>query len=330
MYAERLQNAEVSGNGKPYFKRVGHCLYRNSASSIYYALVKKSGKQHRKSLKTTDRQLAQRRLDDFRGQVARFITPTKDKSTTFKELAKEWFDTAKTRYKASSAAGAENCLRQLNKHFGRVPVRNVTRADLHNWEKIRGAEIGASSFNHERTFLVAVLNLAIREGLITENPALAIARRKMPKRKIAIPSKEQFVTLIKTIRSFDCRAWEGADLTEILAYSGMRLSEATGMVWADIDFERGQFVVTGGPKGTKNHEARTVPLFPALRALLERMKHQKQPNPRQRIITINTAKKVISTACQKSGLPHFHHHLFRHFFVSQAIENGVDFKTIAP
>ncbi len=314
---------------KPFFKRVGQCLYRNSENGIYYALVKKRGKQHRKSLKTTDRQFAERKLTDFRSLVSRSIAPTKDRNMTFMELAKDWFDAAKTRYKESSAKGAEVCFRMLNKHFGLLPVRNITTADCHDWEKKRGADLSASSFNHERTFLVAVFNYAMREGLMATNPALTLARRKMPKHKVIIPTKEQFATLVKTIRAYDNRAWDGADLVEILAYSGMRLSEATNMVWSEVDFDRGQFVVTGGAKGTKNHEARAVPLFPALRALLERMKQQQQPQPTQRVIPINTAKKVIAHACQQAGLPHFHHHLFRHFFVSQAIENGVDFKTIS-
>jgi integrase len=98
----------------------------------------------------------------------------------------------------------------------------------------------------------------------------------------------------------------------------------------DIDFERDQFTVTGGAKGTKNHEARAVPLFPAVRALLERIRHEGQETTaNQRVISIGTAKTAIRNACKKPGLPHFHHHLFRYFFVSQAIEVGVDFKTIA-
>jgi hypothetical protein len=223
MHAERPQNAHLTVNNKPIFKRVGQCLYRNTASGIYYALVKKRGKQHRKSLRTTDRLFAGRKLIEFRRQVNGFIMPTKDRNITFMELANDWFGAAKTRYKASA----------------------------------------------------------------------------------------------------------GVDLVELLAYSGMRLSEATGMVWTEIDFERGQFTVTGGAKGTKNHEARTVPLFPALRKLLERIKQQEQIEPTQRVIQINSAKKVICHACKKAGLPHFHHHLFRHFFVSQAIENNVDFRTIS-
>jgi integrase len=47
------------------------------------------------------------------------------------------------------------------------------------------------------------------------------------------------------------------------------------------------------------------------------------------LISIASAKKSVGSACKKAKLPHFHHHLFRHFFVSQAIEAGVDFKTIA-
>jgi integrase len=37
----------------------------------------------------------------------------------------------------------------------------------------------------------------------------------------------------------------------------------------------------------------------------------------------------MQSACKKAGLPEFHHHSLRHFFVSNAIEQGVDFKTIA-
>jgi integrase len=103
------------------------------------------------------------------------------------------------------------------------------------------------------------------------------------------------------------------------------------MTWGEVDFERSQFVVTGGINGTKNHEARPVPLFPAMRSLLERMKSERETpvNYAERIIPTGHARKAMATACKKAGLPHFHHHLFRHFFVSQAIEAGVDFKTIA-
>jgi integrase len=37
----------------------------------------------------------------------------------------------------------------------------------------------------------------------------------------------------------------------------------------------------------------------------------------------------MESACKNAGLPHFTHHHMRHFFCSNAIEAGIDFKAIA-
>jgi len=329
MQAQPLEN-DKPDHCEPYFKRVAECLYRHSNTGKYYGLVKRRGKQFRKSLRTTDRQLAERRLAEFRNGVGRHANPTQDPAVTFMELAKDWFELAKTRLKPSSSKGLAISFRQLNKHFGILPVRKIAIVDCHNWERKRGGQVGASAFNHDRTALVAVLNHAVQEGLLLENPALAIERRTLPRRKIVIPSKAEFGLLVETIRSLDNRAEAGAKLVELLAYSGMRLGEAVNLTWGEVDFERNQFTVTGGQTGTKNHEARVVPLFPAMRSLLERIQaEQGKPKSSDPVSPIGTAKKAIKTACKKASLPNFYHHLLRHFFVSQAIEAGVDFKTIA-
>ena len=70
----------------PAFNRVAECLCRHPNSGVYYALVKRNGKQIRKSLKTPDCQLAEWRLADFRSKVDRNTNATKDRSTTFMEL----------------------------------------------------------------------------------------------------------------------------------------------------------------------------------------------------------------------------------------------------
>ena len=53
------------------------------------------------------------------------------------------------------------------------------------------------------------------------------------------------------------------------------------------------------------------------------------PKPDERIIPIDSAKKAIESACKKLGLPQYGHHTCRHFFCSNAIEAGIDFKVIA-
>ena len=48
----RENNPDPAGN-QPLFHKVAENLYRLESSDGYYALVKKSGKQFRRSLKTT-------------------------------------------------------------------------------------------------------------------------------------------------------------------------------------------------------------------------------------------------------------------------------------
>lgn len=60
--------------GQPGFAKVAEYLYGNESSGIYYALVRPHSKQFRRSLRTSDRQLANRRLAYFRNKVTH-LTP---------------------------------------------------------------------------------------------------------------------------------------------------------------------------------------------------------------------------------------------------------------
>src|SRR5881392_4456128 len=55
-------------NGKGAFQKVGECLYRYSSNGVYYARIKSGGKEIRRSLETTDRELAKRELARFKDE----------------------------------------------------------------------------------------------------------------------------------------------------------------------------------------------------------------------------------------------------------------------
>lgn len=177
--------------------------------------------------------------------------------------------------------------------------------------------------------LKSIFDCAIERGIILDNPAHILKRRKIQSKPIVIPSHEEFESLLKGIRGLDGRAKEAINLVQLLAYSGMRLGEAIRITWAEVDFDGGRFTVTGGDVGTKNHEVRVVPLFPKLKEFLEVLHQEKDPEPRAKIISIESAKKSIIASCKAQKLPHFTHHCLRHYFVSNAIEKNIDFKTIA-
>ena len=315
---------------KPVFHKVGQNLYRLESSGKYYALLKRGGKQIRKSLKTDDKALAMRRLGELREKVTRLNQTKGAGKLTFQELGKRWLAN-QIGLKPASISRLDICLKGLAPVFGDVPVRNITSRHCEDWIARRGKEISASSYKHERRVLIALLDYAMRDGLILGNPAEdVVPTRKIARPKTIIPTREQFRVLVETLRlRNDSRAQPAADLLELLAYSGMRLNEATSMTWEDADWERGTFVVTGGERGTKNLEARVVPLFPALRELLERLRGDRQPEATERIIPIRDAKTAIIKACKDAKLPRFLHHSMRHYFCSNAIEAGIDFKVIA-
>ncbi len=324
-----MVNAIETASAAPVFRKVAECLYRHAPTGIYYGLVKRNARQFRKSFKTTDRKLAERSLAEFRQKVGRLTRRDNLGKVTFAELAAAWIAVHRTKLKRNSSDRLDAGIKQLNRFFGTLSVRGITETELREWERRYSPQVSASWFNMQRLILQNLLRHAMREGLLLDNPAMSIARRKLPKPNRFIPSREQFRRLVAQIRLADCRAQAGGDLVELLAYSGMRLTEATSLLWGDVDFERGSFVVTGGEQGTKNHEARIVPLFPALRNFLLRLKGETNPASTDRVIPINGARTAMSIACRKTGIPDFTHHTLRHFFVSNCIEAGADFKTIA-
>lgn len=222
--------------------KVAECLYRHSSSGTYYGLVKRSGKQYRRSLKTKDRKLAERFLAESRQKVER-LDHTKARITfTFSECAKHWLATVTPHMKPSSARRRETSVAQLFPYFGAVLIRNITASRCEAWAAKRSPGIAASTYN-ERDCIIAILNYAKREGLLLDNPGWVLRRRKLGKTSIVIPSRAEFEKLVATMRGFDVRYQDGANLIELLAYSGMRLAEATSALWRDIDFGNGRFTV---------------------------------------------------------------------------------------
>lgn len=317
------------------FHRVGENLYRLATTGGYYGLVKRGGKQFRRSLRTKDRKLAERRLAELRDKVAN-LALTEDSRLPFEEIAKRWISVCQHRLKPSSILRRQTCIKALTPYFKGISVRNITKGHCEAWLTGRGATIAAQTFAHELDALKGILGYALERGLILSNPAQGIKRKRIVQARIQIPTRAEFQKLLVAMRHSDGRpdsqakARPGADLIELMAYSGMRVGEATALTWADVDFEKSLLTVRGGEDGTKNHEERVVPMTQALKALLVRMRADRgNPDPGALVSTIKDAKTQLRKTCVRLGLAGFTHHDFRHFFATTCIEAGVDIPTIS-
>ena len=305
--------------------RVKEHLFRSPAGR-YYVVYSLRGQKQMRSLRTGDRRTAERlareHLDSVRG------LSLDGHRTPFGSVLASWRSTvfAAADLKPLSREYRESTIAVLLRTWpglSTLPVSSITPADCERWFAGRKAIGSPQRVNNELGTLRMILQHAVREKLIASNPASGLHRLDIPPTRIVIPSRDQFDAVIAHL--LNSKSAEGAWFCELLAYSGMRLHEAVSLRWDDVDFIGGQFHVTGGDRGTKNRRTRWVPLFPPLRELLTRIPKTTKPT----VLFTLSCKTAINNACQALSIPHFTHHTLRHFFVSNAIESGIDYKTIA-
>jgi integrase len=325
---------------QPVFHKVAENLYRLESTDGYYALLKRGGKQFRRSLKTKDRKLAERRLNDLRAKIGCLkISP--EAKLNFQQAADLWLETDKHALSSNTVKRKKMYIQGLAPYLRDLPIRNIAAQDCDRWVTERGAGLASETFVHELDVMKTVFEFALDRGLILSNPAKHIKRRKVVSKQIVVPSLDDFKRLVSTIRISDGKkdnqkkAKDGADLVEFLAYSGARIGEVTGtgdanekrpLFWSDVHFDRGTIFLPG----TKTEAApRTIPMSEKLRELLMRLKSEKNPQPSDQITSIKSARKCLQTACKKLATTQFTHHDFRHFFATTCIEAGVDIPTVS-
>jgi integrase len=213
----------------------------------------------------------------------------------------------------------------------RIPAK-VSEGECREWASQYHKQFSETLYNNTVDSLRHIFEVAIGRGLIARNPADAIAKVRVMPKKLELPSSEQFRQIVEHIRSTPWATSQGsADLIEFLAYSGCRISEAVGVRWADIDFERGRIWIAPG----KNSTARHVPLLDSMRDLLERIKatpryfKSKQRQQGDYTLSVTECRDVLEKACAKVGARRITHHDLRHLFATRCIESGVDIPTVS-
>src|SRR5256886_9648232 len=158
-------------------RKVGECLYRNG-HGVYFAWFSVRGKQLKRSLKTSDKELARRRLAELRKIAAR-LHGSDDRNLRFEEVVKSWLESIQGGVKPSTYKRRVVCINQLMPFFKTIPMRSMTAADIEKGKLRRGASISARSFYKE----IGTLNPLIRyargvKGIILDKPCEEGRNRK--------------------------------------------------------------------------------------------------------------------------------------------------------
>ncbi|MBI4658185.1 MAG: site-specific integrase [Verrucomicrobia bacterium] len=316
-------------------------LVRNAASGGYYARVRVAGKLIWKSLKTDRMTVAQLRLGDFLKQErhrAEAVQATARGKMTFEQALKTYEQRldADVSLKERSKEYRHERIKALLKTWPdlkTLDVRHITKADCLEWAGRFSKQAAPSNFNNTAGTLRLILDVALEAGARYDNPAKQIKRVRVRQKHLQLPSHENFLKLVNTIRKND-GGWNHrcADMVEFLTYSGCRKGEAARVSGRDCDFDKGEITVLGDPAtGTKNWEIRRVPMIPDMRRLLERLREDREEvefltNP---VMQIKECQGAINSACNKIGISRLTHHDLRHLFATRCIESGVDIPTVS-
>jgi integrase len=208
----------------------------------------------------------------------------------------------------------------------------VTEAECKAWASQYHRDFSETLYNNTVDSLRHIFELAIGRGLIARNPAIAISKVKVQQKKLDLPSSDKFKAIIQKIRESGSATSQGnADLTEFLAYSGCRISEAARVRWSDIDQERGRIDIAPGKNSTSRH----IPLLEAMKDLLKHIKEKPRWFRSERrkdagyILSVAECEESLTNACTKADAHRITHHDLRHLFATRCIESGVDIPTVS-
>jgi integrase len=311
------------------FQKVGECLYRYSTSGTYYARVRISSKQVlKRSLETTDRAIAKRKLAAFKDEQ-RQIDRSQGK-LTLAELCDRYLKTVQHQ-KPRTIEGKTCIVARIKRDWptGRLTqVGKIKPSDVDLWLASiarRAKRFGPASRNAHLACIKEVFALAVGDRIIPNSPATHLKSAKREKPIRLTPTFEQFKAIIADVRAqqFNADATDSADFLEFLGLAGLGQAEAASLTRADVDLEAGRII-------TFRHKTSTgfaIPIFPQLRPLLEKLCEGKSNG--HRIFEIANAKKALAGACRRLQLPPFTQRSLRRMFVVRAIELGIDVAVVA-
>lgn len=162
-------------------------------------------------------------------------------------------------------------LRTLPADLLAMPAAEVDQAALR--PAVFAGNVSPSTQQHRRAMLTAVFNQAMRDGILSTNPAMLIkAHRARAKPLPGILTPDQAAAYLAAIRTH-APAMLAADAIGLFA--GLRIAEIHRLDWSAVRLDRGHIEVTAGSAKTKSR--RLVDLMPCLEAILRPIALERGP-----------------------------------------------------
>ena len=164
-----------------------------------------------------------------------------DERQTIPEFLTRWLqDVVRPRVRPRTFVGYEAAIEHhISPHLGRVRLAKLTPQHLQAWmATLETKGVSAGRRRYARVVLRTALNTAIRWRLITMNAATLIDAPRTTSREIRPLNPDEARALLDACREHPLDAF-----VTVALGCGLRLGEALGLQWADVDLDAGTLQV---------------------------------------------------------------------------------------
>ena len=327
--SRRYSNARSNGAlGNPRFDRIQQNIYRYKKNGILYGVFRVGGKVRWRSLKTQKLREAKRQLATEMDRAEKTADAIKA-DMTLDELFKLYDINL-----SAVAPKTQKCRRSILKilreswSYGLgLKIAKITVAHLKSWIALHSARVKAVTIREYLIVLRGMFDLAVDARAIIDSPVNHLKSPRIDKPIRTTPLWSQAIRIIAAVRSEkrNACAQESADLLEFMLRAGIGLAEAQNLLGQHVSFETGSITLFR----QKTKTGFTIPIYPQLLPLLKRLRRAGKIKNDAPLFSIKSPRKALGAACARLGLPHFSIRALRRCFITKAIENGVDFKTLS-
>jgi integrase len=281
------------------------------------------------------------RYADLQGRADRGEPLEDVQGVLFSDHAKDWL----TRKKATARGwGVMNghVSKHLNPTFGAKALTDITLGDVNRWSAVQLASLKPGSVQREVNTLKAILNDAVKMGLLERSPAeraeairgIAVRQRwlKPDELKEVFEAADRLEAESKAREKYKDHEITGwlRDFAQWAVLSGMRRQEILNLKLGDFEAVNEELTIVHILQ-SKSGKPRAIATNKEMLAIRDRLATLPRDVGDDRLfpVSLSTAKRRLTKLWQTCGLDNVRLHDLRRTHANHLVTSGVDLRTVA-